>query len=113
MIAELQTINCSFNDQNSLYLAYMPFVKNGGLFIRNYQNIKVGTHVLLTIHLYNENGSDKVEAKVIWLTPIGAQGNKPAGVGVQFLGENHQDFRYKIETKLADMLKSIHVTDTM
>ncbi|WED44222.1 PilZ domain-containing protein [Legionella cardiaca] len=108
-----QKISCSFNDKNSLYLAYMPFIENGGLFIRNYQHIKPGTFVILCISLLKEPLNYKIRAKVIWSTPTGALGNRVAGIGLQFVDENHQDFSNKIETYLANMLESIHATDTM
>lgn len=113
MIEDIQTINCSFTNQKSLYLAYMPFIKGGGLFIRSNQNFALGMKVILFVNLMNEPEILKIEAKIVWLTPQGAQGNKPAGIGVQFMGNNSQYFCNKIETYLADMLKSIQATDTM
>jgi type IV pilus assembly protein PilZ len=49
---------------------------------------------------------------VIWVTPKGAQGNKVAGIGVQFTGDDNIA-RNKIETFLAGALKSDRVTHTM
>src|SRR5690606_21608117 len=52
--------------------------------------------------------------KVVWVTPPGAQGNRTAGIGVQFAdtaeGEN---VRGKIETLLAGTLNADKATHTM
>ena len=66
-----------------------------------------------SINLLNEPDSCLIDGKVVWITPIGAQGNKPAGIGVQFIGENSRYFCNKIETYLAGMLKSTQGTDTI
>ena len=50
---------------------------------------------------------------VIWITPPGAQGGKPAGVGVQFSDDKNGHFRNKIETYLAGLLNSANPTYTL
>ncbi|MDP1604501.1 MAG: PilZ domain-containing protein [Legionella sp.] len=106
-------INCSFPDKNALHTAYMPFLQGGGLFVRSNQLLPLGTLVILFINLLNEPKPYKIEAKVAWITHEGTQGNKPAGMGLQFIGENCRRFSNKIETCLAGMLKSTQTTDTM
>ena len=113
MSEELQTINCTFTSEASLYLAYMPFVKGGGLFIRTLQTYPLGEMVKLSVHLISESEAYYVEGKVVWITPKGAQGNKPAGIGIQFCGDNSRYLCNKIETYLAGMLKSTQLTDTI
>ena len=113
MIDDVPTISCSFGDEGGLYLAYMPCIKGGGLFIRTKTPYVLGSPVCLSINLLNEPDSCLIDGKVVWITPIGAQGNKPAGIGVQFIGENSRYFCNKIETYLAGMLKSTQGTDTI
>lgn len=113
MADEVITINCSFNSEASLYLAYMPFIKGGGVFIRTKNVYTLGNEIKLTIQLLDEPDPYSIEGKVIWVTPKGAQGNKPAGIGIQFTGENSRHLCNKIETYLAGMLKSNQITDTM
>lgn len=113
MTEKTHLINCSFTSEASLYLAYMPFVKGGGLFIRTKHTFLLGEVVSLSIKLFNEVESYLVDGKVIWITPIGAQGNKPPGIGVQFMGENSRYVCNKIETYLAGKLKSTQITDTI
>ena len=113
MSENVQLINCSFTSEEFLYLAYIPFVKGGGIFIRTNHIYPLGEHVELSLKLINEHEPYSVDGKIIWLTPKGAQGNKPPGIGVQFIGENSRYLCNKIETYLAGMLKSSQLTDTI
>lgn len=110
---EVPSISCSFSSENSLYLAYMPFIKNGGLFIRTKNDYELGSEVNLSIQLLKEPEAYKIQGRVVWITPKGAQSNKPAGIGVQFIDDKSRSVCNKIETFLAGMLKSTHLTDTI
>ena len=113
MADKIQLINCSFSSEASLYLAYMPFVKGGGIFIRTNHIYPLGELVQLSVKLINEQDPYTVNGKVVWITQRGAQGNKPSGIGLQFQGENSRYLCNKIETYLAGMLKSTHMSDTI
>jgi type IV pilus assembly protein PilZ len=113
MTAELKSLLCSFPTEASLYLAYMPFIKGSGLFIRTNPAFSLGDPVELTITLLTEPETYTVTGKVVWITPKGAQGGKPPGIGVQFDGQGSRNLCNKIETYLAGMLKSAHPTDTI
>ena len=113
MTDDVQSIKCSFSNEEALYLAYMPFVKGGGLFLRTKNIYEFGNKVSLTVQLLDDQDTYLIEGKVIWITPKGAQGNKPQGIGLQFTSENSRIFCNKIETYLAGMLKSTQLTDTM
>lgn len=113
MTEKAHLLNCSFTSEASLYLAYMPFIKGGGLFIRTNHLYSLGEAVELSVRLINEHEPYSLDGSVVWVTPKGAQGNKPPGIGVQLLGENSRYLRNKIETYLAGMLKSTQLTDTI
>ncbi len=106
-------IECTFANEQLLYLAYMPFIKGGGLFARTKETYPLGTPVTLILRLLDDIELYETDAKVVWLTPKSAQGNKPAGVGLQLIGENSRTICNKIETYLAGMLKSTQGTDTI
>jgi len=110
---EPQTIECAFLTESALYQAYMSFLLGGGLFVRMNPILAIGDTVKLSVQLLNEAERYHINARVVWLTPKGAQGNKPAGIGFEFIGENARHFSNKIETCLAGMLKSTNPTDTM
>ena len=55
-----------------------------------------------------------VAGKVVWVTPPGAQGNRAAGIGVQFADSAEGEaVRHKIETILAGTLNADKPTHTM
>lgn len=113
MTENAQLMSCTFSSESALYLAYMPFVKGGGLFIRTNYIYLLGEIVELSLKLINEHEPYLLKTRVIWITPKGAQGNKQPGIGVQFIGENSRYLCNKIETYLAGMLKSSQLTDTI
>ena len=113
MINEVPIISCTFCDEAQLYLAYMPFLKGGGLFVRTKIAYAMGDLVSLSVELLGEGASYLVDGKIAWITPKSAQANRVAGIGVQFIGENSRYFSNKIETYLAGMLKSSQLTDTI
>ncbi|MGD0962137.1 MAG: pilus assembly protein PilZ, partial [Methylomonas sp.] len=54
-----------------------------------------------------------IAAKIIWKTPIGAEGNRTPGIGVQFSDHDGGKARNKIEDYLAGALDSDKPTHTM
>jgi len=77
-------LTLTIKDKSALYLAYMPFVKNGGLFIPTNSNYRLGDEVFMLLNLMGEDEKLPVAGRVIWVTPKGAQGKRTAGIGVQF-----------------------------
>ena len=54
-----------------------------------------------------------VAGNVVWITPPNAQGNRTAGIGVQFSKQDNGQTRNKIETLLAGALQADRPTHTM
>ncbi len=106
-------LSLTIKDKNALYAAYMQFVKNGGLFIPTNKKYKLGDEVFMLLTLMEETERIPVAGKIIWITPIGAEGNRAAGIGVQFSEQDDGMARNKIETYLAGALKSDRPTHTM
>ena len=105
-------LTLTIKDKAVLYAAYMPFIRHGGLFIPTAKNYHLGDEVFLLLNLMDEPEKIPVAGKVVWITPKGAQGNRAAGVGVQF-NDGDATARNKIETYLAGALKSDRPTHTM
>jgi type IV pilus assembly protein PilZ len=105
-------LSLAIKDKAVLYAAYMPFVRNGGLFIPTKKEYELGDEVFMLLNLMDEAEKIPVAGRVVWVTPKGAQGQRAAGIGVQF---NDQDdiARTKIETYLAGALQSDRHTHTM
>jgi type IV pilus assembly protein PilZ len=105
-------LSLTIKDKAVLYAAYMPYVKNGGLFIPTNKSYNIGDEVFVLLNLMDEPEKIPVAGKVVWITPKGAQGNRSAGVGIQFT-ESDSVAVHKIETYLAGILESERPTHTM
>ncbi len=106
-------LSLSIRDKSALYASYMPFVKNGGLFIPTNKSYKLGDEVFMLLTLMEDKERMPIAGKIIWVTPKGAQGNRTAGIGVQFSELDKGQTRNKIENVLAAALKSDRQTHTM
>ena len=107
-------LSLAVKDKAALYNAYMPFVKGGGIFVPTPKRYFLGDEVFLLLTLPESSDRLPVAGKVVWVTPTGAQGNRTAGVGVQFADSNEGEVvRNRIETLLAGMLNADKATQTM
>ena len=77
-------LSLAVKDKAGLYNAYMPFFKNGGIFVPTPKRYFLGDEVFLLLTLPESSERMPVAGKVAWVTPTGSQGNRPAGIGVQF-----------------------------
>lgn len=106
-------LNFAIKDKNALYASFMPFIRNGGLFIPTTKHYQLGDEIFLLLQLMDETDRIPVAGKVIWITPPGAEGNRAVGVGVQFSDQDKGVARRKIEEYLAGALKAERSTHTM
>ncbi len=106
-------LSLSIKEKSSLYAAYIPFIKNGGLFIPTSKSYHLGDEVFILLNLMDEPERIPVAGKVIWVTPRGAGGSRTPGIGVQFNEEDKGNTRNKIETLLGGALHSDRSTHTM
>jgi type IV pilus assembly protein PilZ len=106
-------LSLSIKDKSALYSAYMPFVQNGGLFIPTTKHYRLGDEVFMLLTLMDDKERLPVAGKIIWITPSGAQGNKTAGIGVQFSGQDNGATRNRIEGYLAGALQADKPTHTL
>lgn len=105
-------LSLTIKDKAILYSAYMPFITHGGLFIPTQKDYKLGEEIFLLLNIMDEAEKIPVAGKVIWITPKGAQGNRSAGIGVQF-SDQDDTARVTIENHLAGSLESDRPTHTM
>jgi type IV pilus assembly protein PilZ len=97
-------LSLALKDKAHLHGAWMPFVKGGGIFVPTIKRFSLGDEVFMLLTLPESNEKLPVPGKVIWVTPVGAQGNRTAGVGVQFAdGGDNEAVRSRIEALLAGM----------
>lgn len=105
-------LSVTIKDKAVLYSAYMPFLDNGGLFVPTNKIYSLGDEVFILLTLMDESEKIPIAGKVVWVTPRGAQGNRTAGIGVQF-SEQDASANTKIENHLAGALSSDRPTHTM
>lgn len=107
-------LSLAIKDNQALYNAYMPFIKNGGIFIQTPKRYTLGEEVFLLLTLPDSTERIPIAGKIIWCTPTGAQGNRVAGIGVQ-IADNSDGAaaRQRIESILAGLLGSDKATHTM
>ena len=107
-------LSLAVKDKAALYNAYMPYIRHGGIFVPTPKRYFLGDEVFLLLALPDSSDRLPIAGKVVWVTPAGAQGNRTAGIGVQFAdtaeGEN---VKGRIETLLAGSLNADKATHTM
>ncbi|EAW42060.1 MAG: pilus assembly protein PilZ [Halieaceae bacterium] len=105
-------LSLTIKDKAVLYAAYMPFLDNGGIFVPTNKRYSIGDEVFMLLTLMDEPEKIPIAGRVVWITPAGAQGNRQAGVGVQF-SEQDATANAKIEVHLGGALTSERQTHTM
>ncbi len=105
-------LSLTIKDKSALYAAYMPFLRGGGLFVPTNKSYELGEEVFMLLTLLQDQEKIPVAGNVVWITPVGAQGNRAAGVGVQFSAKEDVA-RTKIEAILGGALQSNRPTHTM
>ncbi|GHA16758.1 type IV pilus biogenesis protein PilZ [Arenicella chitinivorans] len=106
-------ISIAIKDKQALYMSYMPFVKNGGLFVPTKKDYNLGDEMFLLVKIMDEIDPVHISGKVIWVSPPGALGNRPRGVGVQFMGDDARATVNLIEQKLGASISLTRSTHTM
>jgi len=106
-------MSLTIRDKSALHKAYMPFLAQGGLFIPTDKEYEIGDEVFLLLNLMEEPERMPVTGRVVWITPRGAMGNRPAGIGIRFEGPEGVQVNKKIETYLAGYGQSDQPTHTM
>ena len=107
-------LSLTIKDKKALYAVYMPFALVGGMFIPTSKVFELGEPVSILLSLMNEPERLSISGTVAWITPKGSQGNRAAGIGVQFDdNEEGRTAKRKIEGYLAGALNSDQTTHTM
>ncbi|MCK9367615.1 MAG: PilZ domain-containing protein [Metallibacterium scheffleri] len=104
----------AIKDEATLYQSYMPFIKGGGLFVPTTKRYNLGDDLFLLVNLLEDKERLPVTGTVVWITPQGAQGNRVAGIGVQFSESPEGEVaRQRIEALLGAKLASEKPTYTL
>lgn len=99
-MTEPVTLEYIIKNQLELNLSYMPFIKNGGLFIPTSKIFHIGDKIFVNLQLPEQNATHRVEGKVVWITPKNALYQIFPGIGIQFIGENAKALHEQIKANL-------------
>ncbi len=83
------------------YKAYMPFIKDGAIFVPTTVVFKLGDEVEVVINLKELNKSINVMGPVVWITPPASRTRE--GVGIRFVGESGVEAKKMLATYLAGL----------
>ena len=107
-------LSLSIKEKAALYAAFMPFVKNGGIFVPTNRPYHLGDDVYLILTLLDDPTKIPVAGKVVWISPSGGGAAKTPGIGVQFpADESGFSARKRIEDALGAALRSARPTHTL
>ena len=107
-------LSLAIKEKAALYAAYMPFLKNGGMFVPTVKPHKIGDEIYLILALMDDPNKYPIAGKVAWVTPAGAHNNKTQGIGVHFPDdETGQRAKLRIEEILGAALRSSRATHTL
>jgi type IV pilus assembly protein PilZ len=107
-------LSLSIKEKAALYAAYMPYLKNGGIFVPTNRSYNIGDEVYLILTLLDDPTRLPVAGKVVWISPSGGGASKTPGIGVHFpADESGIMARRRIEDALGAALRSSRPTHTI
>ena len=113
-MAQHSILSITIPDKETLYSAYMPYILNGGIFVPTLRNFGLSDEVFVLLTLSDIEERLPIPGKVVWVTPQGAQGNRKAGIGVQFSDTpDGANAKTVIESHLAGLLNRDKRTYTL
>lgn len=111
--ARPSVLSLAIKEKAALYAAYMPYLKNGGIFVPTSKPYQLGDEVYLILTLMDDPTKLPLAGKVVWVSPAGG-GSRQPGIGVHFPGdETGVNARKRIEDLLGSSLKSARPTHTI
>jgi type IV pilus assembly protein PilZ len=99
-MSESPILNYVIKDPVELNLSYMPFVKEGGLFVPTSEHFSLGDQVVVDLQLPSKKEILKITGKVVWISPRNALHYVLPGIGIQFIGTDAKVIRSQIEADL-------------
>lgn len=98
---ERRSIKYEIKTQVDLNLSYMPFIKDGGVFVPTSESsFSLGECINLDIQLPGHAENLQVEGKVIWITPKNGLYQIYPGIGIQLVGANAKTLHELIKANL-------------
>lgn len=106
-------LSLAIKEKAALYAAYMPYLKNGGVFVPTNRPYKLGDEVYLILTLMDDPTKYPIAGRVVWISPAGGTARTP-GIGVHFpADETGISARRRIEEILGAAIRSGRPTHTI
>jgi type IV pilus assembly protein PilZ len=112
--ARPSVLSLAIREKAALYSAYMPFLKNGGIFVPTNKAYLLGEEIYLILTLLDDPSKYPIAGRVCWITPGGAGNNKSQGIGVHFPDdESGTRIKLRVEELLGAAIRSSRATHTL
>lgn len=99
------SLSMAIAEKSALHACYMPFIKDGGVFVPTTEKFTLHDEVVLHLRLVEDGKKLLIPGRVVWISPgVGQRGTSP-GVGLQFTGEHRFRVKQFIEEMLGDLVK--------
>jgi len=113
-VARPSVLSLVIKEKVALYSAYMPFLKNGGIFVPTGKSYRLGDEIYLILTLLDDPNKYPIAGKVVWVTPSTAGNGKSQGIGVHFPDDDSGiRIRQRIEELLGSSTHSTRPTHTL
>lgn len=107
MNAPALRLTVSFRDTLSLAQAWMPFIRNGALFVPTQERATIGDAAFVLVSLDALQQRHAITGTVVWVSPASPEAGSQTGVGIQ-LGDD--EISRKLVSQIADSLGNIQVS---
>lgn len=104
-------LNLTLKDAGDIHASFMPFIENGGLFIRTHKEYSLGDQVFVLLDLVDEPEKIPLTGQIVWINPVGSS-SRPQGIGIQ-LGADYAEVVTKLENHLAGMPSADRFSHTL
>jgi len=99
-MSQHKLLRLNISSKLALSTFYMPFIKDGGLFIPGEYDVRLGSTVCMLLRCWNVE-LFVITGSVVWITPAQAQGGRSQGIGVRFKWPTGHT-RTQLETHLTE-----------
>jgi type IV pilus assembly protein PilZ len=97
---DVHTLSYIITSKAELNASYIPFIKDGGLFIPTAKSYTLGDQVTIELQVPDKNDALIISGKVVWINHKNALHHALVGIGVQFIGSDAQQIKSTIENML-------------
>lgn len=99
-MAEENSLRFVVTNAADLNASYIPFLKNGGLFIPTVKIYSLGETIPIELLLPDKNDPIHIQGKVVWINPKNALHHTMPGIGIEFITADSTTLKAQLEKML-------------